>query len=498
MAIKPAITSVRVFTDAERAAIITGYETILHRTSSSQIISATARKFPYIQSSPIQKSFISISSTDHSLRLIKNGTNIDILLCEGENLSPFYISYYLSQLLKSHNMDCEFINNCFIFKTDNETDTLSVGTANENDGKTPLYLDTVITGTGVDGENGYSGSVSVSGIYTGMTNDTYWIMCSGNNIFTVTPNPSNIYKGSIEVAGTFLSSSSINYTIAINTTNGNIANQGWGFTPKFTVSSTDTDDTPVACDLLSYGVWYEIGNKGVKIRFTEYPFGNGDSFTIDCLAPQTADGTNNTANSDEATFIVMSNEGVIQSPTLLTYVDDPYTPYYKLTLEKGLEVNFESGTFTKGDTFVVKAYMDTYYEYGDVNLGLIGTGEVGGCVGVRVIIKEGAYKLDWCKIGFSDKKEIVSLGYNKTEMRSGTVGKVKPKNTNEAVTTSNPVSIIDQFNYYLNYWEVGYYFDLGCGDPVFASDPLYFIFKAGEEELTQLITPSFNIYYSYK
>jgi hypothetical protein len=499
MAIKSKATSIKVFSDVERTPVILSYELILPRTVCSKKISATARAFPYIKSSILLKDWVAINSTVNALRFVKNGSNIDVILCEGANLSPFYVAYYLSQKLKGDNIDCEFVNNSFIFRTDDETDTLAMGTALSNDGKAVLGLSSPTTDDGIDGANSYEGDISINGLYTGITNDTYWVKCSGNNLFTVTPDPSNIYQGTMEVAGTFNFSSSTTYTITIDTVNGNMTNQGKGFVPLFTVASTGDDDLPVACEIFSCNAWYEIGNKGVRVRFTDYPFGDNDSFQIDCLIPQTADGSNNTANADEATFIVTSNEGVMQSPTLLTFVDDPYTPYYKLVLAKGLEIYFEDEAFTKNDTFMVKAYMDTYYETINLNLGLVGIGEMSNVVGIRVIIKEGGNVLKWCKFSFLDKKELTEIGYGKTEFRAGTIGKINSKNSNEIVTTNNPTTVVTQFNNYLNYWELGYYYDaVGCGDPLFTSDPLFFIFKASEEETTQLITPSFKIYYFYK
>lgn len=496
--IKPSLDAVSVFTDIEKVPVIIGFESIYYRQSDTKTFSTSNRALSYIQSSVITKDWLYISDSNNQLRIINNSTTIDITLPRGNNLSVFYVAYKIAQALKPYNMSCEFINNSFKITADSNN-TLSIGTPSNN-GASTLGFSTVTTSNGSTGTNGYNGSVTLNGLYTGLDNIFFWVKVSGNNIFTLTPNATNFYKGSVIVSGNFNSVTSIQYTITISTLNSNKSLSGIGNNPTFSVTSTGGDSSPSNMEIVAYDAWYEIGTKGVRIKFSDYAFGNGDSFIIDCVSPQTANGITSTAAADTVKFVVLSNDRIQLSVTTLTYTDGA-SPYYKLQLENGIELRFENNLtklFTTGDTFLVQAYMDIHSDVYTVDLGITGAGEESVVHGLRVIAKEGIYKINTCKIGISNPGPLLQQGIGKTEYRVGVLGKIQSKLSNEIITTNVAADVISQFYSYVSYLDTDVYITLQTGNPIFATDAFYLVLKPDEAEITQSFLGNMKVYFNYK
>jgi hypothetical protein len=483
---------VKVFSEFERPNVVIGFEYIPVRTIDQKIL-LTNNTWDYCISSPLSKAWLDFTEQNRYLKLstVYNSAPyyINITFPIGFGFSPYYIAHFISQQIKPYNMWCDIINNKFvIYATNIQYDGVQViTTPNNASSSLGFSLNESFEKTFT---NSYNDNVSLSGLYTGIDTDTYWVKVSGESSYTITPGTNNVYNGTLYVAGNFDSSSSITYTISIDTTDGNIANNSVGFLPKFSVSSTSDDDTPVDCFILCYDTWYEIGNKGVRIKFSEYPFGNADSFQIDCQTPLTADGTNTQANEEDVKFIILTEESS-SAPTTLSTGNI-------LTLPKGIELTFDNGTYTKGDTFVVKVFAGNYSDVAQFNMGAIEIGATTFLYGVRLIAKQGAFGFKSCKVAISSLGDIVDYGYSKSEFEIGTIGKVKQKNTNELPTEDTFIGSLLQFSHKLNFWDLEHYIDIGCGNPIYATDPWFLSFVSGADESTTVVYPKLKLGYTIR
>lgn len=93
--------------------------------------------------------------------------------------------------------------------------------------------------------------------------------------------PSN-YTGDVESGGSYNETYDIEYHVHIDTTNGTLPDSGVGLSPRFTVTtipSVDDVSTPVVIEHTN--TYYEVGTKGVLIRFNTFTqFGDDDLFII--------------------------------------------------------------------------------------------------------------------------------------------------------------------------------------------------------------------------
>ena len=179
--------------------------------------------------------------------------------------------------------------------------------------RTTLGFDTVDERAGVDfdtdfGSSTYTGAVTVSGSYGGQFDDFYTIQISdGELVDNATPNGGNTYTGSSTTDGTYIGTANDTYTVTIDTTNGSTMGAGSGNVPQFTVTDTPgTDDNANPIELLYPDHYYDVGNLGVRIKFSDAVFGNGDTFAINAF---TASGTGYPKAVGSAKYIWSSSQG---------------------------------------------------------------------------------------------------------------------------------------------------------------------------------------------
>lgn len=484
----PKIDKVRVYTELTRTITNFTFETFATGTATAAYIGNGT--LPKLTGTILPTTWITITDPLNILRIVRNGSSIDISIPLGNALSPVYVAHAITNKIKSYGLWCEFLNCIFNIRSRTVSDTLSIGTPSNNiAGSLGLSAATFTAGGTIT--NTYAGTATFNSTYLGLTQATYWVKVSGNDIFTVTPGSSNYYKGTVTAKGNFPSANAISYQITVNALQGNMAENGKTFSPTFSVSSTYGDSVPVSCELLYYNHWYEVGNYGVRIKFSEYPFQTGDTFQIDCLPPQTADGTNATATAATAKFIVLSTDGTgITTPTLL---NDGVLP-----LSKGMSISFSSGTFNKGDTFIVNGFGPTYTEVTPIDIGIAGLGEQGAYGFSRLIIKEGAHRLSWCKIGLKTVGAMLDYNYGESMFDMGTLGVNASKNSCELPQTFTADTVPAQMASHVSYMPIDSFIDIGCGSPIFASDFWYFSLQAGLTEATQEFYPAFIVYYNYR
>ena len=170
----------------------------------------------------------------------------------------------------------------------------------------PLDVSTP-AGSATTNNASFTGNFTAGGEYKGQFADIYTVMIgtehpvqdpvpSGGNVYPVTP------SGNVQSAGDWNEGSNETYTLTISTTNGNVMNAGTGNVPTFSSTSTLGDNTS-STELLYSDYWYEVGSKGLLVKFADFPFGNGDVFTVTCSAIAYASGTSTAADVGDAEYV---------------------------------------------------------------------------------------------------------------------------------------------------------------------------------------------------
>ena len=127
----------------------------------------------------------------------------------------------------------------------------------------------------------------MSGVYGGQFDDMYTVMISdGELIEDAVANGGNTYTGTTTTDGMYIGVANNEYTLTMAIANGASMGLGSGSVPTFVVTDnpgTDGDNS-TAVELLYADHYYDIGSLGVRIKFSDGVFGNGDTFVINAFA----------------------------------------------------------------------------------------------------------------------------------------------------------------------------------------------------------------------
>jgi len=120
--------------------------------------------------------------------------------------------------------------------------------------------------------------------------------------------------------------------------------------PSFTVTDTPgVDDNANSIEILYADHYYDVGNLGVRVKFSDAVFGNGDTFAIDAF---TASGTGYPKAVGSANYIFSSSLGD-SSKSIAIGATTTQTTGTQLGT-KGVTVAFSnSGSFSLGERFNV-------------------------------------------------------------------------------------------------------------------------------------------------
>lgn len=339
-----------------------------YTTATNETISGTGTR-GYVESSNTTSGIYTlVAGVSDQMQVAINGNPLQqITLTSGTNLDGRTVArdieWKLKQLSQTEFDLCqvEYINNKFRVwsSTLGTTSQVSVdngsndclhllGMASSQGG--PL---TVSTSNGAASSNNgaYTGQVSVSGVYKGQFSDMYTVFIGTTNpIGNVVPSGTNVYTGSGSSTGHWNESYNETYTVTINTANGSVMNNGAGNVPTMTWTSTSGDNSGAAVELLYSDYYYQVGTKGLRVKFTDAPFGNGDLFTISGTAIQYAEGTNTSAAVGTAVYHWSSLREGKSSSSTVTQVTGTAVG------NKGLTIAFSaSGNLTRRDKFTVIA-----------------------------------------------------------------------------------------------------------------------------------------------
>jgi hypothetical protein len=271
--------------------------------------------------------------------------------------------------------------------------------------------------------------ISVSGTYNGFFDEIYRVVVNKEvSIGTPSKDGSNSYTGTISTGGVYNHNTLITYTLSINVTNGTTMGAGTGNVPTMSWTSTGNVDDGGPIELLYAGFWYNVGTKGLMVKFTDAVFNTcNPAWTIACAAVQFAEGSNTSAPVDTAQFVWGSNRG--DDASAATTAASSWTRLGT----RGLYVKFVDPTtanLTAGDEFYVICTppQPSSYSITNLNFGNVTVSTESSVKAVLFEIMSGAVEIDTVKFGLQSHGTFShhGEGNSDTYFRFGTVG---PGNT---------------------------------------------------------------------
>lgn len=309
-----------------------------------------------------------LNSNDQFTATINNVGPFTITLASGTDLDPRFVARDIEYKLHSASGDDAFkfaqVNwrngggttnnrNSFIIYSgelgnNGGANDIEIGTGGGRDARTLLGFNT--GGTAVDGTDrtpsNYTGTATVSGVFAGQFDDFYEVMITDGELIE-NNGSTGTYAGTFTTDGIFTSSTNHTYVVTVDTTNGTSMGQGTGNVPSFTVNGTPGDDNNNAVELLYIDHFYDVADLGVRIKFTDSPFGNGDTFNINAFAASGTGGAVATAK-----YIWSSERGDSSKAIGIAAVTTQTVGTQVGTLGATLAFS-DSGTFDAGDIFSI-------------------------------------------------------------------------------------------------------------------------------------------------
>lgn len=331
-------------------------------TQTNQSISGTGT-VGYVEASTATSGTVTITAgvSDQMQVSINGGSFQQITLTSGTNLDARMlareIEFKLKQLSGSEfdYVTCDYDNNRFRIRSSSLGTTSSVAVDNGTNDCLHLLGMAVSQGgsLSVNTQNGaasanngaYTGQVSVSGVYAGQFSDIYTVIIA-NTHPVGTATVTGTYTGVATAAGDWNQGTDETYTITISTANGSVMNNGTGNVPTFTVTSTQGDNVASPTELLFSDKFYNIGTKGLRVKFSDAPFANSDTITVICTAVTTVDGSNTAAAVGTAKYVWSSLREGKSAASTTTQVTGTAVG------TKGVTIAFSnSGSLTRRDSF---------------------------------------------------------------------------------------------------------------------------------------------------
>ena len=319
-----------------------------------------------------------LNDTDQMKVDINSSGPFDITLASGTDLDPRFVARDIE--FKLHSADssddyrfaqCNWRNggggnnddNSFIIYTGqtgsnggNNDVTVTPPTDSARDCRTLLGFDTVVPGAGSDStatqQGSYTGTVTVSGSYAGQFDDFYTLMISDAESVGDPVAGANTYAGTAETGGIWVDDGAgfDDYVVTIDTANGSTMGAGAGNVPTFVVTdSPGSDANANDIELLYANHWYDVGENGVRIRFTDAVFGNGDIFDIAAITASGGEGS-----SGAATYIFSSYQEDSSKAHSISPITTTTAAGGSQVGTRGVTVAFGGATsLTAGDRFFI-------------------------------------------------------------------------------------------------------------------------------------------------
>ena len=285
---------------------------------------------------------------------------------------------------------------------------------------------TVVTGAShsyKSGGNNYDGTITVSGTWEGQFDEIYTIIINKElTLGTPTKGGSNNYNGTFTIGGQYNYSEDTTYTISIDTTNGSTVGGGTGNVPTFSWTNTGTADAGGPVEILYANHWYNVGTRGLKVKWTDAVFNTcNPAWTVPCTHPTYAVGTNVSAPPGTAMYIWTSDRGdECASPE--TTSDTTHTRLGS----RGLYFQFGGGStdLEADDEFrvVCTAPQPMTYGVNSLNYGNVTVTTESPVKCVIFEIMSGAVSMASVKFGLQSHGTFSYHGTGDTYFRYGTIG----------------------------------------------------------------------------
>ena len=471
-----------------------------------------------------------ISSTNNLLHFSIDDTTSYVTLTSGPSIDPRCVARDITE--KIHNLGstdpafshalCLYENNALkLYSGSLGSGSSAVVLSGTNTAHLTLGWGTASTLGGIANDNTYGGVLSVSGTYNGFFDEVYKIVINKEpNVGTPTKDGANNYTGTLTARGAFTHTTDLTYTLVIDCTNGTTMGGGTGNVPTLSWTSTGgVDDSAAPIELLYADYWYNLGTKGVMVKFTDAVFNTcSPAYTIACTYPHYAEGTNATQLVGSAKYIWSSSRGDdvrdYGTGIALTTASGSYTALGT----RGLYVSFAGGTgvLEGGDTFYVTCKGPqpstanvTNLNYGNVT---VSTDSAVKCVVFE--ITSGAVELGAVKFGLQSHGTFShhNTGSSDTLFRFGTVG--PGNNAGSApinglewranVTASDIATDIPQSYLYASKNNLSVVGDADASESVGAStycgmvsDPIWVNIRLGASEVGANSGINYRVYFDY-
>lgn len=378
-----------------------------------------------------------IGPTNNILNIaMDGGTPFDITLTSGINLDARFVTRDITEKMHAEkpaidswaHATCEWINNqIHIYSGDlgaASSVALSSGTHTAID-TLGFASNTQDTGGAHSwkAQNGYVGGITVSGTgeWEGMFDEVYTIIINKETtIKTHTGNGGN-FTGTVTFGGQYNhGSGDSTYTITIDTTNGATVGGGAGGVPKFTWTSTGTPDNGGPVDILYSDHWYNVGTRGLKVKWSDDVFIHDGVWSVECIKPLYAEGSNGTAAPGAALYVWTSTRGD-ECTSQLTTSDTTFTRVGT----RGLYMKFiESNNLSAGDEFrvVCTPPQPSLYDISSLNYGNVTVTTESPVKCVLFEIMGGAVMMTSVKFGLQNHGSFNFHNPGDTYFRYGTIG----------------------------------------------------------------------------
>ena len=373
------------------------------------------------------------------------------------------------------------------------------------------------------GAYNFAGDISVGGTYRGFLPETYKIVVTTDNnavrgIDTANMVKSIVYDGTFTTGGVYNWTADTVYQITIDVTNGSTQGAGTSNVPRMsweTISDgilpgsadiNDDSDPAGPTELLYPDTWYNVGTKGLMVKFSDAVFAAG-TWKVGCYGPEFAEGSNTTAAVGTAYVSYSSDRGDMGGA-----VQTSASGVAMSIGTRGVTVAFnpDNGSDYLGirDEFFIIAngpkpsnYNISSLNYGNVT---VSTESDTRCVSFEV--ESGAYQLSSVKFGLQSHGSFAhhDAGNSDTLFRFGTVGPGNPKNGIEWTPNITPDLIdsdtppADLYATKANLSVVSTADDsqsIGNG-PNLISDPVWIGIKLGSSE-TGASTCNYRLFFDY-
>lgn len=371
-----------------------------------------------------------------NLITLTSGTDLDARFIARE------IAFKMKQIVGVDFAQCEYINSKYRIYSGSMGPSSSVSTSvGTNDVAADLELDFPNTTNGVANDNSgtYTGTMTASGVYTGQFDDIYTLIVAATHpVGNAVAGGGNVYAGTVTTAGDWNEGGTGTevYTITVDGASNPTMNGGAGNVPVMTWTSSGSgipggDNDASGVELLYSDYYYEVGTKGLRIKFSDAPFGASDTFTVTCT---TASGGVNPIGTAQYHWSSLK-EGKSSSAT--TTVS---TPGGSRLGTRGIEVSFSSGSnLTAGDEFRVIASgpQPTTLGVTTLNYGAVTVSTYSPVKAVWFELMAGATILSNTKFGLQSHgtAQHHNQGNSDTLFAFGTAGRGNSAGTNPNIQT---------------------------------------------------------------